>query len=60
MVIRGNMLMKWSHVAPDGKYKAPPNATIAYSSLIRERLLVVRYPLLQNTFRNLLITQFFH
>jgi acyl-CoA oxidase len=37
---RGNMLMKWSRVNPDGSYSPPPNQTVAYASLIGERLLV--------------------
>lgn len=38
---RENMLMKWAHVSPDGKYTPPPNPTIPYATLIGERIIAL-------------------
>jgi alkylation response protein AidB-like acyl-CoA dehydrogenase len=35
-----NMLMKWSQLSPDGTFTASPNPTMAYNTLIGERLVV--------------------
>ncbi|CAG8739106.1 24115_t:CDS:2, partial [Racocetra persica] len=39
---RKNMLMKWSKVTEDGKYIPPKNPAIAYTTLIGERLTVLK------------------
>jgi len=41
-VPRENMLMKWSQVSKEGVFNEPPNAQLAYSSLVTERVHAVK------------------
>jgi len=41
-VPRENMLMKWSQVSREGSFIEPPNAQLAYSSLVTERVHAVK------------------